>query len=79
MILYYLNYKVNTSHILWIVKTSEFYEELLYHTRKFNSNVEKYYIIEREIPDKEKYLYELERRHFRQFKTTKDDTVLYVI
>jgi len=58
---YYLLYKLKNSEILWVVKVSVDYSELKYYIRKCSSDIEKYYIVSKDVPYSELYL------KFKQF------------
>ncbi len=73
--LYYLLYKLKTSDILWIIRTSDIMEELLEYTENFKSEYEKYYLVERPIKLKYKEE-ELEKKHFKIFKLEKNDRII---
>ena len=76
MYLYYLLYKIKSSHILWIVKTSEYIEDFDDHIQNFKSNFENYYIIKRRVNycDVESLL---KRDHFRIFNNNnKTDSLI---
>tara|TARA_B100001057_G_C22139826_1_gene677798 strand:+ start:190 stop:456 length:267 start_codon:yes stop_codon:yes gene_type:complete len=42
---YFLLYKLKNSKILWIVRISDYIDELEEHIKNFISNIEKYYIV----------------------------------
>ena len=75
MILYYLLYKINQHHLLWIVKTAPEYYTLKDHIKNYRSTMDKYYIVKRFVSAK--YVEEeLNLKQFNIFKTHKFDIIL---
>ena len=71
---YYLLYKLKDSPTLWIVKISEYYDDLKDIIRYINSKHEKYYIVLR------KSYKEILNKKFKQFnifKPNKTDTIIF--
>ena len=88
--IYYLLYKIKTSHILWIVKVDDNIYNLKNHIKNVNSSFEKYYIIERKINasnydeagvseriiSNEEYELLLKRTQFVKFIPNKHDIII---
>jgi hypothetical protein len=73
MHVYYLLYKLNSSKILWIVKTSLDIGELQDHMAHYISSIDKYIIISRYIKDNTTIDNELKHKQFRIFTSYKND------
>jgi len=64
-IVYYLLYKLKNNKILWVSQISDDYYELKRRIRNFSSDIEKYYIVSKEVHYSE---LKLQVKQFKQFK-----------
>jgi len=71
--LYYLLYKLKNSEIIWIVTTSQYRSELKERIKNVSSDVEKYFIVELDIP------YSQLDNKIKQFTKFDDDEECYLL
>ena len=77
MKLYYLLYKLKKHYLLWIIKVNTNKYELIDCIENFTSNIENYYIIERNILKNKKINNELNFKRFSIFINNKYDKIIY--
>tara|TARA_B100000424_G_C22882298_1_gene469553 strand:+ start:544 stop:786 length:243 start_codon:yes stop_codon:yes gene_type:complete len=76
MKLYYLLYKLRKHYLLWIIDVNTNKYELIDRIENFTSNIENYYIIERNILENKKINNELNFKRFSIFITDKYDEII---